>query len=153
MRKGTFVKLWPVVRLTRSQYSTLPAGKFDDAKIAPYARTMTPVLDTSWLAAAGSVGETTVVVVLPHVTVRTKPVWVSADATPAPIISVALATAHAAATLMIAPLVEPSETGATPILATPRRRIKTKLEIPRARDILRLRGYLATLAQASAPWP
>ena len=32
---------------------------------------MTPVLAISWLAAAGLVGETTVVVVLPQVTVKT----------------------------------------------------------------------------------
>jgi hypothetical protein len=36
---------------------------------------ITPVLDTSWLAAAGPVGETTVMGgLLPHVTVKTKPV-------------------------------------------------------------------------------
>jgi type II secretory pathway component PulK len=97
MRNGTSWKLLPVVKLTRSQNTTLPEGKLDGAKIAPYAKMMTPVLDTSWLAAAGPVGETTVVVVLPHVTVKTKPVWVSAEATPAPITSTAVTTTNAAA--------------------------------------------------------
>jgi hypothetical protein len=59
---------------------------------------MTPVLDSSWLAAAGSVGETTVVVVFPHVMVKTKPVWVSAEAPPAPITSTAITTTNAATT-------------------------------------------------------
>jgi hypothetical protein len=53
-------------------------------------------------AAAGSVGETR---------------WASAEATPAPITSVASAIAHAAVTLMAASLVlNPPKTGARPIL-------------------------------------
>jgi hypothetical protein len=59
---------------------------------------MTPVLDTSWLAAAGPVGETIVVVMLPQVTVNTKPVWVSAEAAPAPTTRMVIAAAHAAIT-------------------------------------------------------
>jgi hypothetical protein len=82
-----------------SQRTILPAGNLVGAYNAPTARITVRVLEMSCDAAAGLVGETTVVVVLPQVIVNTYPVCVSADALLAPIASMPIASKSACTVL------------------------------------------------------